>query len=379
MNQLGPILQDGRRFICVTHSTGGPVVRDWWHRFYESKPDAEPCPMSHLIMLAPANFGSALAQLGKSRVGRLKAWFGGVEPGQGVLDWLELGSRESWQLNRTWIATDQSRISPHGVFPFVLTGQRIDRKLYDHLNSYTGESGSDGVIRVAAANLNARYVRLEQDQPTNGRKGWSAPGLSVAESTRSPETALRVIRGKSHSGEDMGIMASVQPSLDDSASNETVDCILRCMRVRSPADYATLCHEFAAETATVQEEEKKELAKTVVRPNRVFVHDRYSMVIFLVRDNANEPVADFDLLLTAGPRSSPNHLPEGFFVDRQRNRLTRGAVTYYFNSHVMFASPAVKQSPAAGTSRRRPPRARGGATPHGGIRPLSALWDLIDA
>eukprot|EP01031_Cornospumella_fuschlensis_P043536 gene43536-53229_t len=43
-------------------------------------------------MLAPANFGSALAQLGKGRVGRLKAWFSGVEPGQGVLDWLELGS-----------------------------------------------------------------------------------------------------------------------------------------------------------------------------------------------------------------------------------------------------------------------------------------------
>jgi hypothetical protein len=28
-------------------------------------------------MLAPANFGSALAQLGKNRVGRLKSWFEG--------------------------------------------------------------------------------------------------------------------------------------------------------------------------------------------------------------------------------------------------------------------------------------------------------------
>ena len=48
--------------------------------------------MSHLIMLAPANYGSALAQLGKQRLSRIKSWFEGVEPGQGVLDWLELGS-----------------------------------------------------------------------------------------------------------------------------------------------------------------------------------------------------------------------------------------------------------------------------------------------
>ena len=76
--ELGPVLKSGRRFVCITHSTGAPVVRDWLYRHYLSRPNADQCPMSHLIMLAPANFGSALAQLGKSRVGRLKAWFEGV-------------------------------------------------------------------------------------------------------------------------------------------------------------------------------------------------------------------------------------------------------------------------------------------------------------
>jgi len=62
-------IKAGRRFACITHSTGGPVVRDWWDRFYlESE---KSCPMSHLIMLAPANFGSALAQLGKGRLSRI--------------------------------------------------------------------------------------------------------------------------------------------------------------------------------------------------------------------------------------------------------------------------------------------------------------------
>src|SRR5580765_7420232 len=88
--ELADLLARNERFACITHSTGGPVVRHWWYQNY-IRPSVSPCPVSHLVMLAPANFGSALAQLGKARVGRLKAWVDGVEPGTGVLDWLELG------------------------------------------------------------------------------------------------------------------------------------------------------------------------------------------------------------------------------------------------------------------------------------------------
>ena len=147
----------GDRFACITHSTGGPVVRHWWYRFYQRPSSPPPCPVSHLIMLAPADFGSALAQLGKSRLSRIKTWFEGVEPGTAVLDWLELGSPEAWELNRAWIRLRKDFSATNGVFPFVLTGQTIDRSLYDHVNAYTGEPGSDGVVRVAAANLNATY------------------------------------------------------------------------------------------------------------------------------------------------------------------------------------------------------------------------------
>ena len=76
--------RDSRTIACVTHSTGGPVIRDWWQHFYQDRDRA--CPMTYLIMLAPANHGSALAQLGKGRLGRIKAAFSGVEPGQGILD-----------------------------------------------------------------------------------------------------------------------------------------------------------------------------------------------------------------------------------------------------------------------------------------------------
>ena len=55
-DELGSALQHGKRFICITHSTGGPVVRDWWHRYYDGVEGSGVCPMSHLIMLAPATW-----------------------------------------------------------------------------------------------------------------------------------------------------------------------------------------------------------------------------------------------------------------------------------------------------------------------------------
>ena len=33
-DELRPLLNEGNRFLCIAHSTGGPVVRDWWQRYY---------------------------------------------------------------------------------------------------------------------------------------------------------------------------------------------------------------------------------------------------------------------------------------------------------------------------------------------------------
>jgi hypothetical protein len=144
-----PKLAKGERFACITHSTGGPIVRKWIDLYHRGK--LERCPLGHLVMLAPANHGSALAQLGKGRLARMKFFADGVEPGTGVLDWLELGSDQSWALNCDWLEYDSV---PAGLYPFVLTGQKIDRTMYDNLNAYTDEAGSDGVVRVGGANMN---------------------------------------------------------------------------------------------------------------------------------------------------------------------------------------------------------------------------------
>ena len=32
--QLTQIINAGERFVCITHSTGGPVMRDWWYTYF---------------------------------------------------------------------------------------------------------------------------------------------------------------------------------------------------------------------------------------------------------------------------------------------------------------------------------------------------------
>ncbi len=331
---LAHLLAKGERFVVITHSTGGPVARAWWYEFY-----AEPkktCPMSHLVMLAPANFGSALAQLGKGRLSRLKSWWGGIEPGQGVLDWLEHGSKESWELNESWIRRRFGAFDEGGVFPFVLTGQTIDRAFYDHLNAYTGELGSDGVVRVAAANLNAALVRLEQ---SGDESPAGIPLVPRGKVVRSPRCAFRLIPGASHSGEEKGIMRSVGGAIGDRGV-EVVKAIRRCVQVADASSYAALVDAFGRETDAVIEQERAEKEVVPLWRDRAYIHDRMSLVILRITDTEGHGVEDLDLVLT-GARDNPDLLPEGFLADRQRNLRHANVLTFLINHDLMVGCPQV--------------------------------------
>ncbi len=338
--ELGDVLDTGRRFACITHSTGGPVVRRWLQSHYLEK-RRRVTPISHLIMLAPANFGSALSQLGRSRLSRLKTWFDGMEPGTGVLDWLELGSEGSWNLNQEWLAGGAGLVGARGVFPFVLTGQTIDRHLYDHVNAYTGEMGSDGVVRAAAANLNASALTLTQEPPRadpQAPSGYSAPRLRVSKPVRGPDVPFTIVPGRSHSGDRIGIMRSVR---DDGTADPTVDAILACLRVKTMAEYRSAVTEFGERRADVQARERVERVREMGPFERTFIKDPCSMLVLRVRDDRGHPVEDFDLVFTAGKDDDPDHLPPGFLVDRQRNRRTPDTITFYLNHAVMTGAPAL--------------------------------------
>jgi hypothetical protein len=310
-------------FACITHSTGGPVVREWLRAQRERPGAFSTIRLSHLMMLAPANFGSALAQLGKGVLGRLKAWAGGVEPGQRILDWLEMGSTESLSLNLDHIHGDDP--AGHEQFLFVLTGDRPDRSLYDHLNSYTGEDGSDGVVRIAAANLNARHAVLARESGTDG----STLALTV---TSAPRTAFKLIPDAAHSGDDHGVMAA--------AAADTVDALLRCLQVREVAGYRQLCDAFDAENDQ-RDAQRVELEPVGPFPPRVHIHDPRSMLVVRLTDEAGEPLIGARWLLKAGHPPNPDWMPQGFMLDRQANSRQAHVITFFLNHAALAGAPRV--------------------------------------
>ncbi|MCP4076279.1 MAG: phospholipase [Gammaproteobacteria bacterium] len=305
-NQIKP-------FSCITHSTGGPVVRAWVDRFYGSRKLLD-LPLKHLVMLAPANHGSSLAALGKTRVGRIKSWFQGVEPGQRVLDWLCLGSYGQWELNQQYLKYDYSG---KGFFPFVLTGQGIDKKFYDFLNSYLVEDGSDGVVRVAGANMNYQYISLVQNTNNVIKNRPLTYELIVKGNVKKPKRVpLGVYDSYSHSGKKMGIMRSIKS--DDTGSQVVTD-ILKCFQVKTAGDYSNMDEELGDLSSAEQANESK-----------------FCMVVFNIRDDQGNRVHqdDFDLFILAGNQYSPDLLPKGFFKDRQMNEKT-GRLIYYLNADKM--------------------------------------------
>jgi hypothetical protein len=101
------------------------------------------------------------------------------------------------------------------------------------------------------------------------------------------------------------------------------------------AAYNRLAAELRNLTGRTQEDEHKETVKELFLFRRTFVTNRYCMLVIRLVDDRNNNLSDYDVLFTAGPNYDPNHLPPGFFVDRQRNRLSPGKLTYYIDYDVM--------------------------------------------
>ncbi len=154
-------------FDLIVHSTGGLVAREWLSGYYGGAgvESAIP-PVRRLIMLAPANFGSRLASTGKSKVGRaFKGWDNGFQTGTRMLNALELSSPFSWELAcRDLLVADDTEddrrriYGEHAVLPFVIVGSRAYEKWP---RSLVNEYGSDGTVRVAAANMNVVGVTID--------------------------------------------------------------------------------------------------------------------------------------------------------------------------------------------------------------------------
>jgi hypothetical protein len=91
-------LKNAEKFDAIVHSTGMLVIRSWLTTYNQRRER-----LNRLIGLAPASFGSPLADMGRSFLGSI---FKGrkepgpdfLEAGDKILDGLELGSRFTWEL-----------------------------------------------------------------------------------------------------------------------------------------------------------------------------------------------------------------------------------------------------------------------------------------
>ncbi len=304
-----------QEFSYITHSTGGPVVREWVDRFYGAHKLKE-LPLKHLVMLAPANHGSSLAVLGKQRLSRIKSWCQGIEPGQKILDWLSLGSSEQLALNERFIHYDSAA---NDFFPFVLTGEGIDNKFYDFLNNYLVEPGSDGIVRVAGANMNYCYLELSQTNELlkKNPKIYALKPTSNAIIRRPKVTPIGIFKNYSHSGKKMGIMQSI--TTRNANDEQIVEQILKCLKVKTQKNYRTRIKEL---------EELSESEQSGI--------DKYGMLILDIHDDEGNNIErdNFDIFLLGGKNYSPSKLPDGFLQDRQINAKTSNLV-YYFNAAKM--------------------------------------------
>lgn len=171
---------------AIVHSTGGLVIRDWMSRMPVGR-----VPVKHLVMLAPANFGSPLAHKGRSFIGRVFKGYdnseGVFQTGARILRGLELASPYSWNLAlRDRFGQRASMYGRGGVLCTVLVGNRG----YDGIRAIANEDGSDGTVRISTANLNC--ARLDVDFSHDPRR----PTYELTVSGGS--TAFAVMDGHDH-------------------------------------------------------------------------------------------------------------------------------------------------------------------------------------
>jgi len=169
----------------IAHSTGGLIIRNWLQLYY---PHGE-APIKHLVLLAPANFGSALAHKGRAFYGRVLKGFSGkkiFQVGAKLLKGLELASPFTFNLALADRFNETSYFGSGNILCTILIGNTG----YTGISAAANEDGSDGTVRIAAANLNCALVDI--DFNTNPQQ----PSFTYQASTG--QIAFAIIDGENH-------------------------------------------------------------------------------------------------------------------------------------------------------------------------------------
>jgi len=270
LEQHRPLLDEG--FHVVIHSTGALVIRTWIRLF-----SAKPSPVRNLVYLAGANLGSGWASIGQGQVARWGRFVfeRGAQRGVKVLGSLELGSSPTIDLHLFFNREGSRMLEDYQVQEFIIIGTQADAEWFTFPIRYAHEDGSDGVVRVAAGNLNFNHLVITPNESAAllawpaiqtavqaaAAKGDFQQYYSVTEQSYAGKDRTMVPCGIpyrcAHSGEKMGVVYGTIP-------RPQVERMLKLAletAERSPTAYRRVVTAYDRETAATYED-----AKTLQKP-----------------------------------------------------------------------------------------------------------------
>ena len=290
-------LFDGRKLNLVTHSTGALVARQWLVQYPKRQELVD-----NVVMLAPANFGSPLANVGNSLIGKVFKSQHEVddrfEVGREILHGLELASPFSWRLAEADVLGAKGTIyGADRIRASVITGHAG----YGGLRKFVNKPGTDGTIVVAGANLNSRYLKIDfSDREEQRTSLWHNFDANEQKQAAVPELPFTVHNNLNH--------ASILDLADRRVLREQVVQALRAGRT----DYMDLKGAFDRFTD---------------EQTRADEEHRYQQVLFRVVDERNCPVRDYHLEFNVWRphkltqrNGGPRHIPDNFEMDEVEER-----------------------------------------------------------
>lgn len=215
----------------IVHSTGGLIVRDWLTRYFTPTKS----PIKHLLMLAPANFGSPLAQKGRALIGRVVVGLRSkkiFQTGTHILKALELASPYAWDLA---MRDRFGRADYYGKGKILCT-VLIGNTGYRGIRAAANEPGMDGTVRVSTANLNCAYCELDFTHPSGKPTFTMTPSQGT--------TAFGVMAGENH--------ATIAAKDKGFANPNTLEMICRALSV-TDAGFSAWCAELENQNQAVMQ------------------------------------------------------------------------------------------------------------------------------
>lgn len=338
--EYSQLLKEG--FDVIIHSTGALVIRNWLKKFSPA-----PSPLGNLIYLAGVNLGSGWAHIGKGQLakwGRFVFQFG-TERGVRMLDALELASEEAIDLHLYFTNPEHYPDKKYKVLEHVIIGSQADVKWFEAPIRYAKEDGSDGVVRVAASNLNFLYCHLRPTKDIRGiawedlstqidkhlnRKGrrkmyyevshTSIPGLNGR-----AELPFAIPYECAHSGEEMGIVTGRK-------CREQVLKIIKMALTSDCDNWRSRVTQFHKETQTTYEK-VKELQKPPFWPwseDPRNQYDKHAQVIFRLRDQDNRPVTHYDIFFSSLDINRKNSKPMSSVIEYKHiNKKSPNVILFY--------------------------------------------------